>query len=281
MPATLDDILAATRARVAAAKRSADLRDLERRAGQHTPRGFRQALERAATGGAAVIAELKKASPSKGVIRSTLHVGSLAYQFARAGAAALSVLTEEQFFQGSLANLCEASAACELPCLRKDFIVDEFQVIESRAQGADALLLIVAALTDAELTSLQRRSREFALDVLCEVHDETELQRAADAGFDLIGVNSRDLRTFRVDLDTALRLAPRLPAGAVRVAESGISTADHMAILRRAGYHAFLVGEALMRSQDPALALKNLVSSFAFQGSSRPGCARDNSKLET
>ncbi len=264
MPATLDDILAATFARVAAAKGAVDLRDLEQRAGQHTPRGFRRALESASATGPAIIAELKKASPSQGEIRATLHVGALARQLARAGATAFSVLTEEEFFQGSLANLCEASAAGELPCLRKDFVVDEFQVIESRAHCADALLLIVAALTDAQLASLHRRSREYGLDVLCEVHDETELQRAADAGFDLIGVNSRDLRTFRVDLDTAMRLAPKLPKATVRVAESGIRSGREIAALRDAGYDAFLIGETLMRADDPAQTLKNLVSGFGL-----------------
>ncbi len=282
MPATLDQILAATRTRVAAAQRAADLRELERRAGQHTPRGFRRALERAAAAGPAIIAELKKASPSKGVIRSTLDVHSLAQQFAGAGAAALSVLTDEQFFRGSLQTLGEAAAACELPCLRKDFIVDEFQVPESRAYGADALLLIVAALSDAELARLHRRSQEFGLDVLCEVHDEAELQRAADAGFDLIGVNSRNLRTFQVDLGTPLRLAPKLPAGAVRVAESGIGSAEDLAALRGAGYQAFLIGELLMRAADPAQALQKLVSSFRFPVSSKAQAAPlHKSKLET
>ncbi len=264
MPANLDEILAAARARVAAMKREGELRniitELERRAEQHTPRGFRAALARAAESRPAMIAELKKASPSKGTIRGTLHVAPLAQQFAASGAAALSVLTEEQFFQGSLANLMEASAAAELPCLRKDFIVDELQVVESRAHRADALLLIVAALKDKELLSLGRCSRELGLDVLCEVHDESELKRAADAGFDLIGVNSRDLRTFYVDLGTALRLAPMLPPGMVRVAESGINSGEDVARLRSAGYQAFLVGESLMRAEEPGEALKRLVA---------------------
>jgi indole-3-glycerol phosphate synthase len=262
MPTTLDEILAATRARVAAAKRPADLRALERQAAEHTPRGFRAALARAASAGPAIIAELKQASPSQGMLRGTLHVGALVPELAAAGAAALSVVTEEQFFRGSLANLGEASAASALPCLRKDFILDEFQVIESRAHCADALLLIVAALADAELASLGRRSRELELDVLCEVHDKAELQRALDAGFDLIGVNSRDLRTFQVDLGTALRLAPRIPAGVMRVAESGISSGDDLAVLRKAGYQAFLIGESLMRAEEPGKALKALVSGF-------------------
>ncbi len=268
MPVTLDEILAATRTRVAGARRAADLRALERRAGQHTPRGFRLSLERASAAAPAIIAELKKASPSRGVIRSNLDIGSLARQLAAAGASALSVLTDEQFFQGSLQNLVAASAACQLPCLRKDFIIDEFQVIESRAHCADALLLIVAALSDAELALLGCRCREFQLDVLCEVHDETELQRAVNAGFDLIGVNSRDLRTFRVDLSTALRLAPKLPESAVRVAESGIGSPEDIAALRASGYHAFLIGESLMRAADPGQALRVLVSPFELRVSS-------------
>lgn len=260
MPTTLEQIIAAARARVAESKSAARQRELERQAAQHIPRGFRAALQHKAASGPAIIAELKKASPSKGVIRGTLHSGGLANQLAQAGAAALSVVTEEQFFHGSLSNLCEASAATDLPCLRKDFIVDEFQVVESRANRADALLLIVAALNDAELAALYRRSREAGLDVLCEVHDEQELERAVDAGFDLIGINSRDLRTFQVDLGTALRLAPLIPPGVLRVAESGIQSAAEIATLRKAGYQAFLIGEALMRADDPGKALQAMVA---------------------
>ncbi len=265
MPPDLEQITAAARMRVAEAKRTTDLRDLERRAEQHWPLGFRERLKAASAAGPAIIAELKQASPSKGVLRSTLHVAGLANELARAGAAALSVLTEERFFQGSLGNLEEASAATELPCLRKDFIVDEFQVLESRAYCADALLLIVAALTDPELCSLGRRTRELGLDVLCEVHDETELQRALDVGFDLIGVNSRNLHTFEVDLATAVRLAPKLPTGTLRVAESGIKSARDIAQLCNAGYHAFLIGESLMRADRPGDALKQLLSTRLAQ----------------
>ncbi len=263
MPTTLDEIMGAARARVAEMKTAARARQtidgLERQAHRHQPRGFRAALQRAAESGPAIIAELKKASPSKGVIRGTLHIGELAGQLAEAGAAALSVVTEEEFFQGSLLNLDEASAATQLPCLRKDFIVDEIQVIESKANCADALLLIVAALNDVELKTLYRRSREAGLDVLCEVHDEQELHRALDAGSDLIGVNSRDLRTFQVDLATALRLAPLIPPGVLRVAESGIQSTEDIVTLRSAGYDAFLIGEALMRADDPGKALRAMV----------------------
>src|ERR1700733_1551277 len=200
MPAFLDQIVAATRGRVAAAKREADLRELERRAERHVPRGFRRALESKSRDGIAIIAELKKASPSKGLIRTEFHPAELARELEAAGAAALSVLTDEEFFQGSLGNLVAASAAVKIPCLRKDFIIDEFQLVEARAHCADAVLLIVAALTAEELKSLAAGARRRGLDVLCEVHDGEELQRALDSGFDLIGVNTRDLRTFQVSL---------------------------------------------------------------------------------
>jgi indole-3-glycerol phosphate synthase len=220
MAAILERIIAATRARVAESRRGADLRELERRAERHVPRGFRRAL--VAKSGTAVIAELKKASPSKGLIRAEFRPAELARELEGAGAAALSVLTDEEFFQGSLGNLREASGAVAIPCLRKDFIVDEFQLVEARAHGADAILLIVAALSAEELRALASGGRKRGLDVLCEVHDGDEVQRALDAGCDLIGVNSRDLRTFKVDLATAVELAEKIPTGVVRVAESGI-----------------------------------------------------------
>jgi indole-3-glycerol phosphate synthase len=275
MVAVLDRIVAATRARVAEAKRGADLRELERRAEQHVPRGFRRALRnpdfsqnRGEMGhpSVRVIAELKKASPSKGLLRAEFHVEELARELEVAGAAALSVLTDEEFFQGSLENLRKASAAVSIPCLRKDFIVDEFQVLEARANSADAVLLIVAALTSDELARLARSARSQELDVLCEVHDEEELQRALDAGCDLIGVNTRDLRTFKVDLGTALRLADKIPADVVRVAESGIHSAEDVARLRAAGYDAFLVGESLMRAPSPGGALQELIAPVTSRG---------------
>jgi indole-3-glycerol phosphate synthase len=260
MATVLDRIVAATRARVADSIRTADLADLEQRAEKHVPRGLRGALFEKSQHGIAVIAELKKASPSKGLIRAEFDAAQLARELESAGAAALSVLTDEQFFQGSLKNLREASASASIPCLRKDFIVDEFQLLEARANAADAVLLIVAALSAEELSSLSVGARRHGLDVLCEVHDGGELQRALDAGFDLIGVNSRDLRTFKVDLETALRLAPRFSANVVRVAESGIHSAEDVAQLRGAGYDAFLVGESLMRAESPGEALRELLS---------------------
>jgi indole-3-glycerol phosphate synthase len=259
MPTKLDHIIAATRERVAAAKASADLRALSAAAERHQPRGFRRGLKRAGQSGIAIIAELKKASPSKGLIRGDFPVGELAHELEEAGAAALSVLTDQQFFQGSLENLEIASKTTRLPCLRKDFIVDEFQLVEARAHRADAVLLIVAALTQSELTNLYRQAGDLHLDVLCEVHDSAELQRALDAGCETIGVNNRDLRTFQVDLNTSLQLAELMPPEVVKVAESGIETGEDIASLRQAGFDVFLIGESLMRATYPGGALRELL----------------------
>jgi indole-3-glycerol phosphate synthase len=268
MAAVLDRIVAATRARVAESRRMADLRELERLAERHVPRGFRDALQNPhfwqnkpemGHPKIAVIAELKKASPSKGLIRALFQPEELARDLESAGATCLSVLTDEEFFQGSLENLRKASAAVAIPCLRKDFMVDEFQMVEARANCADAVLLIVAALTAEELTRLGRAARAQGLDVLCEVHDEDELRHALDAGFDLIGVNTRDLKTFKVDLRTAFDLAAEFPTNVVRVAESGIHSGEDVNRLRDSGYHAFLIGESLMRAPSPGLALRELM----------------------
>jgi indole-3-glycerol phosphate synthase len=259
MATSLDEIVASVRRRVAEAQRGADLRSLERQAREHVPRGFRKMVVQRAEGGIAIIAELKKASPSKGLIRSDFRTGPLAHELETAGAAALSVLTDEEFFQGSLENLRAASSASQLPCLRKDFLFDEFQLLEARAHGADAVLLIVAALSQAQLTALFKRARQFDLDVLCETHDEEELERASDCGCDLIGVNSRDLRSFKVDLATAFRLSERFRKNVVRVAESGIQSGNDIARLRAAGYQAFLIGESLMKAASPGAALRTLI----------------------
>jgi len=260
MPTTLDQIVAAARRRVAINQPLANRAELAKRAAAHVPRGFAAALRRVSAAGPAVIAELKRASPSRGVFRGSFHVADLASQLEAAGAAALSVLTDEEYFQGSIANLCEASAATELPCLRKDFIVEEFQLLESRANQADAVLLIVAALDPAELRRLHAVAREFSLDVLCEVHDENELGRALDLGCDIIGVNNRDLRTFQVDLNTAVRLGRNSPPGVLKVAESGLRSGADIRHLRGAGYDAFLIGESLMRAEFPGQALKELLA---------------------
>jgi indole-3-glycerol phosphate synthase len=260
MPASLDQIVAATRQRVAHSQRVANLSDLEKKAQIHSPRGFRRALEARSQTGIAIIAELKKASPSRGLIRANFEVEPLAMELEMAGATALSVLTDEEFFQGSLENLRRAYSSTRLPCLRKDFIVDEFQVLEARANSADAILLIVAALSQSQLTSLAAAARKLGLDVLCEAHDEEELHRAIDAGCDLVGVNSRDLRTFKVNLETAFRLGELIPDNVVRVAESGIQTGADITRLRAAGYQAFLIGESLMKSPSPGEALQTLLA---------------------
>src|SRR6202165_4090265 len=267
MRASLDSIVAATRQRlsqrasehVSPSPRDSDLEALERAAATHTPRGFRNQLRRVAQDRIAIIAELKKASPSKGLIRADFRPSELARELEGAGAAALSVLTDEQFFQGSLDYLRQASSSSSLPCLRKDFIVDEIQIVEARANRADAILLIVAALDQKELVSLAGIARSYSLDILCEAHDEQELQRALDAGCDLIGINSRNLRTFEVNLETAFRLVEKMPAACVRVAESGIKSGADLARLRSAGYEAFLIGESLIKGGDPGEALAKLI----------------------
>lgn len=255
----LEEILTATRERVDRAKAQVDVRALENAAAAHEPRGFRKRLLAMSQLGPAVIAELKKASPSKGVLRSTFAVGALAAELAQGGASALSVLTDEQFFQGSLANLREASAATELPCLRKDFIVDEFQILEARAHHGDAILLILAALDDHAFRALLERARAMDLDAVCEVHDQEELQRAMEGGADIIGVNSRDLRTFQLNLNTVMELSSLIPNHVLRVAESGITTGAEIRELHSFGYQAFLIGEVLMRAPEPGKQLAQLL----------------------
>ena len=260
----LDTILATTRATVARARERVPAADLERRAAGHQPRGWAAALRRKAADGAAVIAEIKKASPSKGLIRADFNVAWLAGRYAAGGAAALSVLTDEPYFQGALGNLELASAAVVLPCLRKDFTIDEYQIVEARAHRADAILLIAAALTDAEMKRFARAAHDLALDVLVEAHTAAELDRVLDAmgerGADAIGVNNRDLKTFEVRLETSLQLIDRIPRGVVRVTESGIATPEHICRLRAAGFDAFLIGESLMRQADPGEALERLLA---------------------
>jgi indole-3-glycerol phosphate synthase len=256
MSTQLEQILAHTQLEVTNRRAAADTALLERKAAAHSPRGFEAALRRA---GPAIIAELKKASPSRGLIRPDFDPAALARSLQAAGAAALSVLTNEKFFQGSLENLALASSATSIPCLRKDFIIDPFQILEARAASADAILLIVAALTDAKLKTLRDEARRMALDVLCEVHDRAELDRAAALGFTMIGVNSRNLHTMQVQPQTQIELAEWLPRDAVHVAESGIRTASDISQMRNFGYHAFLIGESLMSQPDPAAALAILL----------------------
>ncbi|MFO1424260.1 MAG: indole-3-glycerol phosphate synthase TrpC [Candidatus Competibacteraceae bacterium] len=223
------------------------------------PRPFQRPLERTIAGGRpAVIAEIKRASPSKGLLRDPFLPAAIARSYAAAGACCLSVLTDRDFFQGHEDFLREARAACELPALRKDFIIDPYQVYEARAIGADCILLIVAALDDATLAELARLAADLGMDVLVEVHDAEELERALASGAALIGINNRNLRTFETRLDTTLNLLPQIPADRMVVTESGIHTPADVALMRAHDVHAFLVGEAFMRAPDPGEKLAEL-----------------------
>lgn len=228
--------------------------------GAPSRRGFRAAL--VAAPGMAVISEIKRRSPSKGDLSPDLDPAVLAGQYAAGGASCLSVLTDQQWFGGSVADLRAARAAVELPTLRKDFTVHRHDVLDARIMGADCVLLIAAALNDDELGEFHGLAREVGLDVLVEIHDEAELDRALAVGATLIGVNQRDLVTFEVDTARAVRLAPQIPAGVVRVAESGIRDAVDVAELGAAGYHAVLVGETLVKHSDPVAGVAELRAGF-------------------
>ncbi|MGJ5820192.1 indole-3-glycerol phosphate synthase TrpC [Paludibaculum fermentans] len=219
-------------------------------------RDFRQALEKKQP---AIISEIKKASPSKGVLSHDFNPGLQAKQYFEGGAAALSVLTDKQFFQGSLSDLKTARATVVLPVLRKDFTIDEIDILEAAASGADAILLIAAILTRDELRNLRELATRFELSSLVEVHDEEELDKALESGAGIIGVNNRNLRTFEVNLETSERLAARMPDGILKVAESGIHSRADIERLSASGFRAFLVGEHLMKSNDPTAALKALI----------------------
>ena len=263
MATILDDILAHKRQEVAAQKQRVDMDTLVANisASNDTPRGFMKALQaRVAIGGTAVIAEVKKASPSMGVIRASFDPVAIAESYAAAGATCLSVLTDEKYFQGSGHYLRMVRAAVGLPLLRKDFIVDEYQIVEARALGADAILLIVAALSDAELAAFTRLAHDLGLDVLVEVHDEAECARALQLPLRVIGVNNRNLHDFSVSLDTSRRIKTMLPADYLLVSESGIHTRADIEALQADGIHAFLVGGALMQADDPGVALSALLA---------------------
>jgi indole-3-glycerol phosphate synthase len=249
-------ILDEARAEVLRRKRAVPLAELQARSSDMPTRGFREALARPGIG---VIAEFKRRSPSAGRLREDADVTSIAAAYERGGASALSVLTEEANFEGSLEDLRAARAACGLPVLRKDFIVDPYQLHEARAAGADAVLLIVAALDRDALASLHETATGLGLDVLVEVHDREELATAASIGARLIGVNNRDLRDFSVDVARTSRLLGDMPAGATVVSESGIAMAEQLRDLEREGVAAVLVGEALMRASDPQGALAALL----------------------
>jgi indole-3-glycerol phosphate synthase len=256
----LQRIVAVKREEIAAARPQRSLADLNELAReQSAPRGFAAAMRaKVARGDAAVIAEIKKASPSKGVLREQFDPAAIAASYAKHGAACLSVLTDVQFFQGHADFLVAARAACALPVIRKDFIVDPYQVVEARAMGADCVLLIAACLGDGQMGELEAAAAEQGMDVLVEVHDGVELQRALRLRTPLLGINNRNLRSFEVTLDTTLGLMADVPSERLLVTESGILAQPDVARMRAAGVHAFLVGEAFMRAPDPGVALEAL-----------------------
>ena len=260
MTNVLERIVDVKRDEIAAARRRRSLASVRADAeARKDVRGFERALRaQIAIGRSGVIAEVKKASPSRGVLRADFVPADIAESYARGGAACLSVLTDVQFFQGSMAFMQQARAACALPVLRKDFFIDAYQVFEARAAGADCVLLIVACLDDAQILDLEAQAHALGLDVLVEVHDGKELDRALRLSTPLVGINNRDLRSFEVRLETTLTLQPHVPAERLLVSESGIGTRQDVQRLRDAGVGAFLVGEAFMRAPDPGAALAAL-----------------------
>jgi indole-3-glycerol phosphate synthase len=256
----LQRIVAVKRDEVAQARRRCGLAELQAQAAAASPaRGFAAALRaRVEAGHPAVIAEVKKASPSKGVLREHFVPADIARSYESGGAACLSVLTDERFFQGCAAYLQQARESCSLPVLRKDFLIDPYQVVEARAMGADCVLLIAACLDDGLMSELEACAIEQGLDVLVEVHDGEELERALRLKTPLMGVNNRNLRTFEVSLDTTIGLLPRVPGDRLLVTESGILARADVQRMRSADVHAFLVGEAFMRAPDPGQTLRDL-----------------------
>ena len=258
----LTEIVAYKKTEVAARKASRSLAQLDLAARAASPvRGFYKALlNKVQAGAAGVIAECKKASPSKGVIREHYDPATIAASYKKGGAACLSVLTDERFFQGSDAHLQAARAACNLPIIRKDFMIDPYQIVEARALGADCILLIVACLDDGLMDELARTAHDLGLDVLTEVHDRTELERALRLRTPMIGINNRDLKRFVTDLNTTVGLLKDIPDDRLVVTESGINTVEDVQGLRAHGVNAFLVGEAFMRADDPGARLRELFS---------------------
>jgi indole-3-glycerol phosphate synthase len=256
----LDKILKVKRAEVAASRKRVPQAEVERRAREASPpRDFIAAIQRKISARMpAVIAEIKRASPSKGLLRPQFDPAQIAKSYEAGGAACMSVLTDKEFFQGAPEHLIAARAACELPVLRKDFVVEPYQVYESRAMGADCILLIIACLSTAEMTELEALARKLGMAILVEVHDSAELEKAGGLGTPLVGINNRNLRTFETRLDTTLDLLPQVPSGRIVVTESGIASKADVTRLRTGGVQAFLVGETFMRAPDPGAALRDL-----------------------
>ncbi len=259
-PDILNRILARKQQEISARRQTMSLDDLQQQAlVASAPRGFVAALKRRVElGESAVIAEIKKASPSKGVIRENFDVVEIAQSYEAGGASCLSVLTDQDFFQGHEDFLVAARSACQLPVIRKEFIVDPYQVVESRAIGADCILLIVAALDEENLAGLHQHARTLGMDVLVEVHNREELERALKLELEMVGINNRDLRTFDTSLDTTIKLLELIPAGCLVVTESGIHSREDIALMRQHDVNAFLVGEAFMQVPDPGQGLREL-----------------------
>ena len=253
----LDDIIAHKRREVSEAKAHTPLEKLRKSAIPHKPGTFTEAIS--AKNRTCLIAEVKKASPSRGVLRADFNASELARIYAENGASAISVLTDAKYFQGSVSHLKEAKAAARLPVLRKDFVIDEYQLWESADMGADAILLIVAALSETQLRDYVRVASEVGLDALVEIHDKRQLDSALEAGARIIGINNRDLRTFRTDLQVTLQLAPEVPHGNIIVSESGIHTREDVRKVAEAGVNAILVGEALVTSADISKKIQELI----------------------
>ena len=262
VPDLLEAIVAATRARVDATRTREPRSSLERRAMSRTPNAAAFAERLARSGSINVIAECKRRSPSRGVLRAAYDPVTIATGYERAGAAAISVLTEPGFFDGSLEHLTAVRQAVSVPILRKDFVVDEYQLLEARAAGADAILLIVAALDDRALVSLSTAARDLGLAALVEVHGTDECRRAVEAGAGIIGVNNRNLRTLQVDLDASRQVARLLPTSVIGISESGLKTPADLQAMTSLGYRAFLMGERFMLEPDPGVALAGLIDSL-------------------
>ncbi|MBI5164977.1 MAG: indole-3-glycerol phosphate synthase TrpC [Magnetospirillum sp.] len=274
-PTVLDRICGEKRKQVAEQKNRRPIQELLGRAkDQAPPRGFAAAMTASIDkGGVGLIAEIKKASPTAGVIRANFEPGQLARAYQRGGAACLSVLTDQRFFQGSDADLGAARSNCDLPVLRKDFMVDPYQIVEARALGADCVLLIVGALTDAELSQMEDIALGYQMDVILEVHDEAELQRALMLKSPLIGINNRNLKTMQTDIATTERLAPMVPANRVAISESGIDSPGDIRRMIEAGVRRFLIGEALMKRPDVEVAVRVLLAGVAAATKTSPAGA--------